>query len=433
MHLNILTKAQKGTSLLIASILLAFSSELSAEDAQFTNDLLNQYISSKGDYDIITFDASNIKQFWIEKTVSSKDNNINILLPSDSANGNESVPLKIQLANVNEAQDCKIEIISETEDYSFSVLDSRSKVLSSSKKENDFLNYHIASSIFHLEDTQNISFNLKFTSKSTDTLSIKKIILSFFQNQVSSFLASPGVLKVTGDMISTNSEVSIGSDNSFSVTGTQSTVLFSKKIYISDGNMLSSSFTIKNTGDKNTRIYTGYALYMKDHLQLLSRNYSYKNINKVLKVLSISEDNKSILVDSYPEWEKGCFLAINAKADMSDVPNTSLGGTIAEIKQLNDGQAEIILNKPLAEPLKAGELVRVNGKSGTYLYTSSLLLRPGEEKQVSSTIKQDNDFFKLSKEAFSRNVYYVVPVIRSFSTETNAVNTVLIRDFTISY
>ena len=394
--------------------------------------LLTQYVQSKGP-GIISFDASNIKQFWIEPSIVSRKDSFDILLTKDNGQNNVSVPLRIQLMNVKETQDCKIEVIAETEDVSFSVLDGKSEVLSTSKKEDGFLHYMITSAVFHMEDTQKLSFSLKFNSKTTDVLSIKKIILMFSDNKESKFTASPGRINYTAKKISTSSNTAEVDSNSFSVVGKQTAIFSSQKIIISD-KTLSCSVTIKNIGENATTVYVGYNVFTQDNISLNGRNYPFKNINKNLKVVSSSEKSNKIIVDAYTEWAKNCYLALNVKEDLSDIPNnTFLEGKTLEIKKLENGQAEITLDKPLKNKLKEGTELRVHGLGGAFLYTNSKSLQPGEEQVFNSTIQKDDAFLQYSSKAFSRGVYYVVPIILSYSSDPSKENTIVISDYTISY
>ena len=152
-----------------------------------------------------------------------------------------------------------------------------------------------------------------------------------------------------------------------------------------------------------------------------------------MKVVSHSEASNIIKVDSYSEWSKGCHLALEAKEDMSDIPNNNFAGIISEIKKLENGQAEIILSKPLKSKLDEGTKVRIHGLDGAYLYTKIKNLQPGEEQTFTSTIKKDDSFLGFSSKAFSRGVYYVVPIILSYSADASKDNTVLISNYSISY
>ena len=119
---------------------------------------------------------------------------------------------------------------------------------------------------------------------------------------------------------------------------------------------------------------------------------------------------------------------------MSDVPNATLAdGNIIEVNKINDNQAEIILDKPLKDGLKENTKVRIHGFTGAHLYTNTKVLNPGEEITFNSTIKKDEDFLQYSSKAFARGVYYVVPIIISYSTDSNKDNAILIRDFELSY
>jgi len=155
---------------------------------QYQNDdaLLSQYIKTQGTNTIL-FDRSNIKMFWIDASVLSSSDSFDIHLSENNDQTYESIPLRIQLANVDESQDCKITVIAKEEDYSFSVLNMDSKTISESKHEEDFIRYKIESATFHLDDTRQLSFHLRFHS-TRKVLSIKAIILSFSKNENSRLL-----------------------------------------------------------------------------------------------------------------------------------------------------------------------------------------------------------------------------------------------------
>ena len=154
-------------------------------------ELLDGFIKAKGYKACILLTPSNIKQFWTEKSVSSQNDLIKVILEKTNANQRESSLYKIQLANVLETQDCKIEMITESSDLSFSVYNSDNKVISSSSKEDDFIQYHVVSSTFHLGDTNDFAFYCSFSSNN-DIVALKRIIISFSDNPNSVFAGSPG-------------------------------------------------------------------------------------------------------------------------------------------------------------------------------------------------------------------------------------------------
>lgn len=415
----------------ILALVMASIVSVHAQTDPSDEKILNDYIASKGYMNTIIFDASNIKQFWVDKTVMSKDGSIIVLLP----NKNESPFYKIQLANVNPALDCKVGVITEDPDLSFSIADSQFKRLSISSSKEDFIQYHVLSSSFHLIDVVDFSFNLKFSSNKSDIASIKKIVL-FFSNNTIDFLTSPGVLRLGIDNVTVSSiKEKTDKKESIMVRGKNSTVKSQKKIFVSD-NVFQNSGAVKNIGDKPTRVYLAYAPYTKDGKQIFAPSTLYKNNNQILKVVSHEKGSTKIVVDSYPAvWEKGCSLALNAKEDLSDFPNCSfVDGRIQEINKINDNQTEIIFNKPLTTIIEPGTSVRIQARdSGTYMYPESKILEPGEEIKFSATLHKDDSRLEYSRTVFCKGTYYVIPIILSYSIDSKEENTVLISDFTVSY
>lgn len=394
-----------------------------------SNDLLEQFVKSKGD-NLIVFDALNIKQFWIDKSISAQNNSISILLHKTSMEF-ESPQQRIQLKNVNGSHDCKIEIVAESSDFHFSIFNNESSVVSTSIADDNFINYHVETASFHLEDVPNFSFFIKFFSQSQDNISIKKIILSFSNNK--NFLSSPGTLHITkNNSIILRSQLT-PEQETFSVSGVNSRILAKNRILIND-NTLSSSITIKNTGVTPAQVFIGYMTYSKDSLLLDKKNYPYKSSSKVLKVNSASEGTNKIIVDKFDDWSKGTFIALNANEDKTDIPNISfLDGTVFEIKQLENGNAEIIMDKPVNRKMEKGTQIRIHGVPGAFLYTNIKILQPGQEETFTNTIKKDNSYLEYYPKAFSKGVYYVIPLVLSYSVDNTQKNTIEIVNFKISY
>lgn len=406
--------------------------------AQQKEDLLEKYISAQGYKETIIFDVSNIKQYWIDKTVISKNDSIVVLLPNDTGHKKESKDLFIQLANVNMLQICTIDVITETKDMSFSISDKSNNVLSTSAVKEDFIQYHLLSTTVNLEDIPSFSFKFKFVSNTLDMISIKKIILSFSPNKNTNVLETPGIIKIgTNDFITAGgtSQESTNTPYSFSVTGVYSQVISKKKIIVSN-NILKNTVKIKNIGDKPVKIYLGYAPYTKDGNKIDSKNNIYNAKNSVYKVVSHQENSKSIIIDKFPAaWEKGCFLALNAKEDNSDFPNFSIiDGSIQAIKTLDNNRAEIVFDKPIKELIAEGTSVRIHSPEGaTYIYTDMTTLQPGEEADLSSTIEKDNMLLEYTPKAFCKGTYYVLPVLLAYTEGSKESNTVLVSDFIVSY
>ena len=414
---------------LVCSGLFAYAqASNSAED----NKLLENFLNSKKYETTITFDAANIKQYWVDKSVASKNGLINISLKPEE-NGTmsfSSIPLIIQLANVNEALNCKVDVISEQTDLDFAVSNTKAKVISGSTEEETFLTYRIVSGVFHLEDALNDSFLLQFKSKSASEISIKKIILSFSNNYKSLYIASPNLFSFNKNSVQMRPDVSW--DDS-SVTGKQ-TVLSSKNNLLVSNKSIKSTIKIRNTGDTPTRIYIGYYLYAKGSIPLHGSNLPFKDDTKVLSVISAEEGSKTIIVDAYPEWDKTCSVAMNAKEDLSDLPNQSLlDGKIVEVKELENEQAEITLDKPLTKALAKGMKIRITGRPGNSITTVTQVLQPGEELDFAESIQKNDNVFQSTSKDLSKYVYYVKPLLFSYSTDPNKENTIQITEYSVSF
>ena len=413
----------------VASFSVVAFAQTSTKDSSQDLILLDSFIKARGYDKVITFSASNIKQYWIENTVLSQDNLIKILL-----NNYESTPLKIQLANVNEMQDCKVDIVYSSSYLSFSILNSKLKEISKSQKEDDFINYKIASASFHMEDTNALSFYLQFHSN-IETLKINRIIISFTDNKSTSFLKSPGTLVINDSNFSLNSNTkTTKNDDSFILQGINSKVISNNNIYVSD-NPITNSIKVKNIGNNPTHVYLGYIPYTLEGQNINNKNNPYGQKNIITKVISASKGSNRIVVDKEPEWKKGCCLVLNAKEDLSDFPNFSfIDGSIQDVIKNDQSQYEIIFDKPYTQNIETGTSVRVQCPPGsTYMYTRNIILQPGEEKTLTSTIKKDNNFLKYAENKFCRGTYYVKPILLSFSLDNNAENIVQFNDFSISY
>ena len=413
----------------------AVQGETPGDDSQ--QELLNKFIASKGP-GIISFDASNIKQFWIDKSVISRSSFFEILL---NKNTNESLPFNLQLINVSEEQDCKIEVITTNQDLSFKVIGKKSKVISESQEKTSFLHYTIVSSTFHLYDVTDYSFSVQFSATEKDIISCQGVILSFPKNNL--FKQSPGVLKLDADSFSPSNsyKVTEKSNDFFEVSGNRTTLLSKNQIQVND-NTLKYSVTLKNTGIVAAEIYGGYAPFAKGGRQIGNSNMPYKEKNPILKIESVDYEANKIIVNQYPEWEKGCFVALDAKEDLSDFPNFNLiNGKISDVTKIDEEHTAITFDKPFNTTIKVGTMIRIQAKEGaSYIYKIRYNLAPGEEKTFTGEMKKEDDYFKYSAKAFCKNTFYVMPILLFYSSDQNGkVNanagdhTIQISDFSISY
>lgn len=394
------------------------------------NDLINKYVQTKGNM-IISFDASNIKQFWIDKSVIAEKDSFVISLTKNKTNSYKSKPLKIQLANVDASYECNVFVLTQTDNVNFSITDTNLNPVSFKNKMDSFIDYHELSSSFRLIEIKDNTFNFSFTSSVQD-IEVKAIVLSF--SQKNKYPSHPGYLVMNLDTVQTDAKL-IPHDNqqSYSVNGTNPLLISKEKIYVTD-NTVYSTITIKNTGDKQFNAFFGYEPYTEDEERIDNRAIPYKNENHIVKVLSTSETKDKLIVDSYPEWEEKCTLALNATPNLADFPNCSLlESTILKINKLEDNKAEIILNKPLKNDVPAGTALRVQSPYGySRIWTTSKRLGPGESTILISKIKKDDTFLNFSSKAFCKGTHYVLPVIFLHSPE-NEVSSAEIDSCMVSF
>ena len=396
------------------------------------DNLLEQYVTSLGAR-VIVFDPSNIKQYWIDSSVLKKDDTFEISL-RESINGFTSNLLPIKLIHVDESQDCHVEIIAETKDFSFEIVDAKKKSISEPLSVKSFLLSTSCSTSFHLEDTADLSFYIKFESPVASSLSIRKIIVSFSKNAKSSFLASPGKYDMIKDTLSVNAKSRIKNDtDSLVLSGYQMEAFATTKILTQGAKGLTCSVRIKNIGDEATRIYVGFRPYLQNRVYLRPNHYLTSGYDAILSVISSEDNSSSIITDHYEEDVTGFYFAIEAKEDLSDIPNLNLTeGYVKEIKQIDDKKTEFILSKPNTKGLASGTKIRPQ-KSGGFFYANVKVLQPGEEFVWSDTIKQDPDSVYYSQNGIPKGVYYVCPIIFSYSISPEQLNTILVSEYTVSF
>ena len=426
---NVFRKANLLVGHIVVLLFFAGSAFSQTFAGQTDTKLLDDFINSKGYSGIISFDSTNIKQFWIDKTVLSQDNLIIISLD----NKKSSVPLKIQLANVNISNECKVDVFSDDPNVSFTITNNKLKNLSTSKKEDDFLHYHTLSTVFNFDEAKDYSFNMVFKSTKSGQISIRKIVLSFSNR--ASYLNSPGVLKATKDNSLVWYSNVIGTEG-FTVKGEKTEIWSRNRIRLGN-NTLKATAKVKNIGDTPARVYVGYVARSSNGTVLDARYFPYAVNgvpNKTLTVISAEKGSSKITVDSSSAWEKGCYLAVDADDEFKDVPNDNfVEGTISDVKTVKDGSMEITLSTPLANEIKKGTKVRIQGQSGAKIITNSEIIQPGEEETFTSEIRRENDNPVYSSKYFAKGSIYAQPVIFFYSTESKKENTVSINELTVAY
>ena len=418
----------RGAYSIVLYFFVLFYPSLNGQSDINNSDLIDKYISSKGYGSPILFDYYNIKQYWVDNSVASRERSktISIILLPDGQKGNKSIPLKIQLANVNSDDLCRVDIIGKTRDYQFYITNSISQTISSSTDEPDFIQYSAKTTSFSLEDIPDSSFYINFNSSTQDILSINKIVLSFSKNR------DRHISHLNKNKLSLIKSHYLSNDETLSVTGVESEIVASQKTPVVN-QLFKSSAIIKNVGNTPTRVYFGYIAYLEDGSKLNGMYYLYDKT--LLKVVSHEAGSNKVVVSPYPRnWTKNCRIAKNVKEDQSDIPNKFfINNPVIDIKQIENDQGEITLQNPLNTLLPEGEEIRLHLSPCGYLYSAIKDLNPGEEAIFVSSIKKDDNNISYSLRSLPRGTFYVVPVILSFSMDSHFENTVLIRNYTFSY
>ena len=416
MNLTIAIKTIMYLSLISVSFI--FSHNLYAQSSMDDSKFIKQFIDSKGYTSQIVLSPLNIKQFWVDKSILSKDDFIVVALSPSTQNVFKSIPLNIQLTNVYSNSLCQIDVISKR-DLSFDILDSKGTVLSASKQEDHFLQYYCTSSKFSLSKTDDFSFKILFSSDKNEALEIKAIILSFSEFKSDLFHLSSSLKHIErNDIQLTRSAFS--AEDMLHVSGTSSMITTQKYFPVEDKG-INTSVRIRNIGNEPTKIYVGYIVYSKDGKQLSSSNYPLGS-NSTVFVISAEAGSSKIIIDKYTNWTKGSYIARNTEDDLSDIPNTLLlPGRVVEITKLQDNQAEITLDSVLKETIAKGTRIRIHGKGGSYLYSDIKTLKPGIDVQFSTSITLDNNYLTYSAKNLSRGVYFIKPVILSYSSKQNTI------------
>lgn len=389
--------------------------------------LINEYIQSQVNGNTIVFDYKNIKQYWVSNTVFCNNNQFCLLLQKDKKDNKlKSAPLKIQLANVDDSMLCRVNVITTSNDFDFDIINKNNQVISRSNEIKSFITYYDKTACFSLFDTGNYSFDFVFSSDNLDKLNIERIVLSFLPKEKT-------IIDIEkNNVLLSNAELS--EEDSFIMKGKRSQLVFKDKVIIPN-DYLRSRITIKNIGNSPTHIYIGYSVHASNGEMINHRSFPYNNKNNVLEVVAIDKPGNKITVKEYPQdWAKNCYLALNAKEDLSDVPSTNfVDARILDVKKTANGQGEITFEKAFSKDIRIGDKVRIHGIPGAFLYTDINDLLPDEEKTFFSAMKRDDESVEYSSKAFSKGAYFVKPVVLSFSTNSNEENTILIKSFQIMH
>lgn len=126
----------------------------------------------------------------------------------------------------------------------------------------------------------------------------------------------------------------------------------------------------------------------------------------------VKKGDKVIKVKDASKWIKGGYIAFDAKADFSDIPNSKIftGGIAGKAK---DGDVwTITLSKPVNRDAAAGTFIRQHVGGGYYYLWNSHIL-PEKNVKVKRTITGQGKHGRYSSKAFHPAVKYGYFIILS--------------------
>lgn len=430
--MNSLNKKMNALLAIACSIIMSNSITFAADNAKKNKmeskdkEMLEQFVQSKGFAKDIVFKNTNIKQFWVSNNVIDTGKDIKVILDQEEKSINKSGLQRIQLANIDNTLDCTVYLITKENDFSFDIYNENKSLLSQSEINDSFLDFNVYSSRIHLAETDSFRFDFEFSSAKQKEISIEEIILSFSKNTRNN-VSITSKDTYMGNGIIEDADL-------FVATGVKTQIYNRDVIPVSENQEIRTRISIKNTGDVATTIYVGFVTYGKDRVLINAKNYPFKDLNKTLKVLSAKKGEKTIIVDSKPEWAKNCYIAVDVDESLNNVPNEKLlDGKIMNVEPNSDNQVVITLSVPLADDIPTNTRIRINGLDGYYIYTQTLVIQPNEEKEVLSSIKLDLECHSFTGKALSKGIETVKPLILSYSLNSNSNNTIQIVKYDVSY
>lgn len=411
--------------------------------------LANGYLR-KDDKDSGTFvmDSENVMQYWIDDCVFRHNGKILIELSpvaeidTDSEKKEEDDDdeekqqfecsfLKLKIPELNRKKDFTVSVSFATPGVQYQLFDRFHKLFYTSPVSNGSQT-ELPTFLLHSSEFAGSELFFKFTSSEVDTVNINKITIDYQSNpdfiyRKLFYVASD---QFDSKLISANTFA-----YTYSATGKRTMLIAKGKIVVPEKeSAIKMSVKVRNTGKNPTRIYVGYKYFDKDRTHISSGSFPAKGTNSIVNVVSSKAGSNTLIVDAMPKYSKGNCIALNARTDLSDVPNLSLlDGNISAVKELPDGKAEITMSLPIKTAVPKGTPVRIHQGAGMFLYMNDQILQPGEEKVFTSSISKDESSHLYTSDSIATGVYYVSPLILSYSTDANLDNTVKISDWVLTY
>lgn len=131
-------------------------------------------------------------------------------------------------------------------------------------------------------------------------------------------------------------------------------------------------------------MYIGFKAYDKNRNEMQFANVHTIDGTFTTLAADAKKGENFIIVADAAKWMKNQVLVINAKADMSDLPNYNTLANVKTIEKCAEGW-KLTLNKPLKADIAKGTAVRQH-RAGGYMYYAFYSTRPG----VSGMVKNNS-------------------------------------------
>ena len=170
---------------------------------------------------------------------------------------------------------------------------------------------------------------------------------------------------------------------SYLITG-RARLMSLKKINIEPDRKYRVVFNVKALGSQPANIYGGWICYDKQGKVIPSQAFHAISNSIIELEAPAAKGATSVKIKDGSKWRnrKGFYIAFNAAADGSDLPNYNF----CRISGVEQKSGEWIVN--LAEPLKsdyeAGTLVRQHVPGGDFFFCSDKTVMPGNWQKIES-------------------------------------------------
>lgn len=137
-------------------------------------------------------------------------------------------------------------------------------------------------------------------------------------------------------------------------------------------------------GKKTFPLHYGFYCYDSKGIQLGYQHVGIIHNTDTVLAADAKVGDKTITVKNAGKWMKNAWVAFNAKADLSDLPNRELAAVGNSIEKKGDVWV-VTLKTPLKKAYAAGTSVREHGNGG-YVYVQAGVKIGADWKTVTGTI-----------------------------------------------